>query len=45
VATDGPSYRCDNLVVASGTFGRPPSVPDFPGQLDPGILQRAGRPV
>ena len=39
VATDGPSYRCDNLVVASGTFGRTPSVPDFAGQLDPGILQ------
>jgi putative flavoprotein involved in K+ transport len=39
VTTDGPSYRCDNVVVASGTFGRTPYVPDFAGQLDPGIMQ------
>ena len=39
VATDGPSFRCDNVVVASGTFGRTPYVPDFAGRLDPGILQ------
>ena len=39
VATDGPSFRCDNVVVASGTFGRTPSVPGFAGQLDPAILQ------
>jgi len=39
VATDGPSFRCDNVVVASGTFGRTPYVPDFADQLDPGILQ------
>jgi putative flavoprotein involved in K+ transport len=39
VSTDGPSFRCDNVVVASGTFGRTPYVPDFAGLLDPGILQ------
>ncbi|HET7516797.1 MAG TPA: NAD(P)/FAD-dependent oxidoreductase, partial [Actinomycetes bacterium] len=39
VTTDGPSFRCDNVVVASGTFGRTPYVPDFAGQLHPGIVQ------
>jgi putative flavoprotein involved in K+ transport len=39
VTTDGPSFRCDNVVVASGTFGRAPYVPGFAGGLDPGILQ------
>jgi hypothetical protein len=39
VATDGPAFRCDSVVVASGTFGRTPSVPDFAGELDPAILQ------
>jgi putative flavoprotein involved in K+ transport len=39
VATDGPSFRCDNVVVASGTFGRTPYVPDFADELDPGIQQ------
>ena len=39
VTTDGPSFRCDNVVVASGTFGRAPNVPGFAGELDPGILQ------
>jgi putative flavoprotein involved in K+ transport len=39
VTTDGPSFRCDNVVVASGTFGRAPYVPGFAGELDPGILQ------
>jgi putative flavoprotein involved in K+ transport len=39
VATDGSSFLCDNVVVASGTFGRTPYVPDFASQLDPGILQ------
>ena len=39
VATDGPSFRCDNVVVASGTFGRTPYVPDFAGALDPRIVQ------
>jgi putative flavoprotein involved in K+ transport len=39
VTTDGPSFRCDNVVVASGTFGRAPYVPAFAGELDPGIQQ------
>jgi putative flavoprotein involved in K+ transport len=39
VTTDGPSYLCDNVVVASGTFGRTPYVPDVAGELDPGIVQ------
>jgi len=39
VATDGPSFRCDNVVIASGTFGRTPYVPGFADQLDPGIRQ------
>ena len=37
--TDGPSFRCDNVIVASGTFGRAGAVPGFAGELDPGILQ------
>jgi putative flavoprotein involved in K+ transport len=39
VTTDGSSFVCDNVVVASGTFGRTPYVPDFAGELDPGIVQ------
>jgi putative flavoprotein involved in K+ transport len=39
VTTDGSSYLCDNVVVASGTFGRMPYVPDVAGELDPGIVQ------
>jgi putative flavoprotein involved in K+ transport len=30
---------CDNVVVATGTFGRTPMVPGFADQLDPGIRQ------
>ena len=37
--TDGSSYVCDNVVVATGTFGRTPNVPAFAGQLDPAIRQ------
>ncbi len=37
--TDGSSYRCDNVVIATGTFGRSPNVPAFAGELDPGIRQ------
>ena len=37
--TDGSSYRCHNVVVATGTFGRAPSVPAFAGELDPAIRQ------
>jgi putative flavoprotein involved in K+ transport len=36
---DGSSYRCDNVVVATGTFGRTPSVPSFAGELNPAIRQ------
>jgi putative flavoprotein involved in K+ transport len=39
VTTDGTSFMCDNVVVASGPFGRTPCVPDFAGELDQGILQ------
>lgn len=37
--TDGTSYACDNVVVATGTFGRTPSVPGFSGELSPEIRQ------
>ena len=37
--TGGASFLCDNVVVASGTFGRTPRIPGFAGELDPGILQ------
>jgi putative flavoprotein involved in K+ transport len=39
--TDGTdsSWRCDDVVVATGTFGRTPHVPAISGDLDPGILQ------
>jgi len=30
---------CDNVVVATGSFGRTPSVPVFAGELDPAIVQ------
>jgi putative flavoprotein involved in K+ transport len=33
------SISCDNVVVATGTFGRTPNVPAFATALDPGILQ------
>lgn len=39
VRTDAGTYHCQNVVVATGTFGRTPRVPDFAGDLDPGILQ------
>ena len=39
VDTDTGPIRCDNVVVATGTFGRTPSVPDFAKDLDPSILQ------
>lgn len=37
--TDGSSYTCDNVVVATGTFGRTPSLPDFAGELGPQVHQ------
>ncbi|WP_367325912.1 flavin-containing monooxygenase [Streptomyces sp. HUAS ZL42] len=40
VATDNASsIVCDNVVVASGTFGRTPYVPVFADQLHPSIVQ------
>jgi putative flavoprotein involved in K+ transport len=39
VTTDTGRYRCDNVVVATGTFGRTPFVPAVADQLDPSILQ------
>ena len=39
VTTDSGTIGCDNVVVATGTFGRTPRVPDFASELDPSILQ------
>ncbi len=39
VTTDRARYRCDNVVVATGTFGRTPQVPDIARELGPEILQ------
>jgi putative flavoprotein involved in K+ transport len=33
------AIRCDNVVVATGSFGRTPNVPEFAGDLDPAIQQ------
>ena len=36
----GPdTIHCDNVVIATGTFGRTPSIPDFATALDPAIRQ------
>lgn len=39
VSLDGGPLTCDNVVVATGTFGRTPYVPDFAADLDPSITQ------
>ena len=39
VDTDTGPLTCDNVVVATGTFGRAPKIPDFAKDLDPSILQ------
>ena len=39
VTADGQRIEADNVVVATGTFGRTPHVPGFAADLDPGILQ------
>ena len=39
VTTPDGTIKADNVVVATGTFGRTPFVPDFADQLDPGIRQ------
>ena len=33
------TMTCDNVVVATGTFGRTPYIPDFASALDPSIRQ------
>ncbi len=39
VTTADHVYSCEQVVVATGTFGRTPRVPDFAQELDPEILQ------
>jgi putative flavoprotein involved in K+ transport len=39
VTTDQGEYRCQNVVVCTGTFGRAPRIPEFADRLDPRILQ------
>jgi putative flavoprotein involved in K+ transport len=39
VFTEDERIEADNVVVATGTFGRTPSVPEFAAGLDPGVLQ------
>jgi putative flavoprotein involved in K+ transport len=36
---DGLLITCDNVVIATGTFGRTPYVPAFAGELDSRIVQ------
>jgi putative flavoprotein involved in K+ transport len=36
---NGSTVTCDNVVVATGTFGRTPHVPPFASDLDPAIRQ------
>ena len=33
------TITCDNVVVATGTFGQTPNVPAFAGELDPAVRQ------
>jgi putative flavoprotein involved in K+ transport len=39
VTTDSGTWLCDNVVVATGTFGRTPHLPEVARQIDPGVLQ------
>ncbi|MFW3384498.1 UNVERIFIED_CONTAM: NAD(P)-binding domain-containing protein [Kocuria sp. CPCC 205274] len=39
VSIGSDTLTCDNVVVATGTFGRTPYVPDFAAELDPSIAQ------
>ncbi len=39
VTTDRGRYTCRNVVVATGTFGRHPRIPEVAAELDPSILQ------
>lgn len=36
---DGQQITCDNVVIATGTFGQTPQIPPFAQQLDPQIHQ------
>lgn len=39
VDTEAATYVADNVVVATGTFGRTPHIPDVADDLDPAIVQ------
>jgi putative flavoprotein involved in K+ transport len=39
VRTSAGEWTCDNVVVATGTFGRTPAIPEFAAELDPRIVQ------
>jgi putative flavoprotein involved in K+ transport len=39
VTTADQTFTCDNVVVATGTFGKTPAIPEFAAELDPSILQ------
>ena len=39
VETSGGTLTCDNVVVATGSFGRTPRIPDFAGELSEQISQ------
>jgi putative flavoprotein involved in K+ transport len=39
VTTSLGAYTCDNVVVATGTFGRTPHIPELAHELDSGIVQ------
>ena len=38
-AVGADTISCDNVVVATGSFGRTPNVPEFAAELDPSIKQ------
>ena len=38
-AVGADTISCDNVVIATGSFGRTPNVPDFAAALDPSIRQ------
>ena len=38
-AIGADTITCDNVVIATGTFGRTPHVPEFAAELDPSVLQ------
>ena len=39
ISLGADTITCENVVVATGTFGRTPYVPDFATELDPSITQ------